>query len=44
MQRLLDALQVLFYVVAITLMVTVGWQALTLLHTLSTTLREGQTP
>lgn len=38
MQRLLDVLQALFYVVAITVMVAVGWYALTLLHGLTVSL------
>jgi hypothetical protein len=40
MQRLLDYLQVLFYVVAITVMVALGGYALTLLHELSASLKQ----
>jgi hypothetical protein len=40
MQRLLDYLQVLFYVVAITVMVALGGYALTLLHELSVSLKQ----
>ena len=39
MQRLLDYLQVLFYVVAITVMVALGGYALTLLQELSASLK-----
>ena len=39
MQHLRDALQVLFYVVAITVMVALGGYALTLLHELSASLK-----
>jgi hypothetical protein len=43
MPRLLEYLQVLFYVVAITVMVALGGYALTLLHELSASLKHERT-